>query len=192
MFKASIIIGIMFIVATSLNAALPVKARVPGGIGLLLVPRGETELVIYKEPKIGRVTEKTVKAFPALQFIHTDPQKIPVIVTSRKPGFYRVIFDDGEREGWIDSRISQVEFFRWQELLPGRTISLISGLRKEFYTLKNLPTPSAPVISQIEKGRPCAALSIDGDWMQVRTETNATGWFRWQDENGRLVISFSL
>lgn len=191
-FRIGIILFVTLIATTALNAAQPVKARVPAGIGLLLLLPESRELVIYRAPKLERLAEITPKALPRLQFITSDTQHVPLVVTSRKPGFYRVVYDDGEREGWIDDRMSAGQFYRWEELLPKRAVSLISGLRKEFYSLKSSPFVSSATVSTIEKGRPLTVLSLEGIWMQVITETGTPGWIRWQDENSRLVIGFAI
>lgn len=185
------LLAIIFTV-TTLNAAQPAKARVPAGIGLLLLPEERRELVIYREPKIERLIVQPLKALPALQFITVRQQQVPIVVTSSKPGFYRVVYDDGEREGWIDAGRSDETFLRWHKLLPGRKVMLISGLRKEFYTLRSSPTLFASATVPVEKGKPLAVIAIDNNWMQIRTEAGSSGWLRWQDENGRLVIGFGL
>lgn len=192
MLRLAIILFATFFLTNSLNAAQPVKARVPGGIGLLLLQSNHKELIIYREPQLARIAEKPLKALPQLQFITNMTQQVPIVVTSRKPGFCRIVYDDAEREGWIEAGKSGEQFLRWADLLPGRKVSLITGLRKEFYSLKSSPTTSAATVAPIEKGKPFAVISVESSWMQVMTDSKATGWIRWQDENGRLVIGFGL
>lgn len=192
MLRLVIILFFTFFLTNSLSAAQPVKARVPGGIGLLFLQPDHKELAIYREPQLTRIAEKTPESLPPLQFITTMTQQIPIVVTSRKPGFYRIVYDHAEREGWIEAGKSGEQFLRWADLLPGRKVSLITGLRKEFYTLKSSPTPSAATVAPIEKGKTLTVISVESCWMQVMTDSKATGWIRWQDENGRLVIGFGL
>ena len=150
MFRLAIILFATFFLTSRLNAAQPVKARVPGGIGLLLLQSDHKELIIYREPQLKRIADKPLKSLPQLQFITNMTQQVPIVVTSRKPGFYRIVYDDAEREGWIEAGKNEEQFLRWADLLPGRKVSLITGLRKEFYTLKSSPTPSAATVAPIE------------------------------------------
>jgi SH3-like domain-containing protein len=178
------------------TAAAPVKARVPSGIGILLIHAGTAEktapLVIFREPSLGRVAEIGADRLPSLSQSVSSPEGvIPVIVTVKKSGWYRIIYDDSEREGWIEGSSSQ-QFYRWEELLRNRPITLIGGLRKEFYLLRRSPDISAEGISPLEKGSRVTALVADGDWIKVSTVSQTDGWIRWRDENGRLVIALSL
>jgi len=177
-------------------AAAPVKARVPGGIGILLIHTGAAEkaapLIIFKEPSLGRIAEIGADRFPSLSQSVSSPEGIlPIIVTSKKSGWYRIIYDDSEREGWIEGRSSQ-QFYRWEELLRNRPVSLIGGLRKEFYLLRRSPDISAESITSLGKGSRVTALNVDGDWIKVSTDSRTEGWIRWRDENGRLMIALNL
>jgi len=176
--------------------AAPVKARIPSGIGILLInkaPAGiNSPIVIYKEPSLGRLAELDLGRLPSLsQSISSPDLSVPVIVTLKKSGWYRIIYDDGEREGWIEG-LSGYQFIKWDELLRDRSVSLIGGLRKEFYTLRREATVSSKQIEPVEKGKLFTPLQIKGDWMLVITNSGAEGWLRWQDDNSRLVISTTL
>ncbi len=177
-------------------AASPVKARVLSGIGIVLLnsePAAKpSPLAIFREPSLGRITEVDINSLPALAQAITSPDgTIPAIVTSKKSGWYRIIYDDGEREGWIKGRSSH-QFYRWEELLRNRSASLISGLRKEFYLLHKTPDSSSDSIFTLGKGSRVTALEVEGDWIRVFTDSRMEGWLRWRDENERLVIAITL
>lgn len=182
--------------ALPVAAAAPVKARIPSGIGILLinkVPAGiNSPIIIYKEPSLGRLAELEPGRLPSLsQSISSPDLSVPVIVTLKKSGWYRIIYDDGEREGWIEKHPGY-QFIKWDELLKDRSVSLIGGLRKEFYTLRREATVSSEQIEPVEKGKLFTPLHIDGDWMLVTSNSGAQGWLRWKDDNSRLVISTTL
>jgi len=184
------------IVASSAAAASPVKARIPGGIGIVLLHTGLSEksspLAIFREPALGRITEVATTRLPALaQSIAIPEGTNAAIVTSKKPGWYRIIYDEGEREGWIKGR-SFYQFYRWKELLRNRPVSLLGGLRKEFYLLHITPGNSSGSIYTLGKGSVVTSLEIAGDWMKILTESRLEGWIRWRDENERLVIALTL
>jgi hypothetical protein len=196
MLKLLALLASITIFVAPATAAAPVKARVPGGIGILLIHAGTAEktapLVIFREPSLGRVAEIDAGRLPSLSQSFSSPEGvIPVIVTVKKSGWYRIIYDDSEREGWLEGSSSQ-QFNRWEELLRNRAVSLIGGLRKEFYLLRRIPDISAEGISPLGKGSRVTALVADGDWIKVSTDSLTEGWIRWRDENGRLVISLSL
>ena len=187
---------IISLLALPAAAAPPVKARVPSGIGIVLINHGSTEkpsvLALYKEPSLGRLTGIAAKELPSLaRSITSSEMTIPAIVTSKKSGWYKIIYDDGEREGWIKG-LSAYQFYRWEELLRNRPVSLIGGLRKEFYLLRRSPDSSAESIVSLSKGSSVIALDVEGDWIRAMADSRTEGWLRWRDENSRLVIGVTL
>ncbi len=186
-----------FLVFTSpVSAATSVKARIPSGIGILKIKKvpvgANSPIVIYKEPSLGRLAEIEAGSLPPLaQSIASSALSVPVIVSLKKSGWYRIIYDNGEREGWIEGR-SGYQFIKWEDLLINRPVALISGLRKEFYTLHRDATASSEQIESVEKGELFTPLRVNGDWVLLMTDSGAQGWLRWRDDNGRLVISTAL
>jgi len=185
-----------FLVSALPAAAAPAKARIPTGIGILLINKVtvgiHSPIVIYKEPSLGRVAEMEPGNLPSLsQSISSSDLSVPVIVTLKKSGWYRIIYDDGEREGWIKGR-SGYQFTKWDELLINRPCALIGGLKNDFYTLYRDATISAKQIETVEKGKPFTPIKINGDWVLITTNSGAQGWLRWRDDNSRLVISTTL
>lgn len=196
MLKATALLLTLLISVTPASAAPPVKARILSGIGILLISKVQTEertaIIIYKEPSLGRITTIEEGRLPLLsQSISSPDGLIPVIVTSKKSGWYRIIYDDGEREGWIEGR-SAYKFRRWEELLRNRPAALIGGLRKEFYTLRREAKLSAEQLDTVEKGFKFTSQYLDGDWIRVNAGSQTQGWLRWRDDNSRLVISIIL
>jgi hypothetical protein len=99
----------------------------------------------------------------------------------------RIIYDEAEREGWVETGRS-MEFRRWGEFLDGRPIALLPGLRKEFYLLRSAAALSAAPGKAVDKARPLVAGEVDGDWVHVRGGDDLSGWLRWRDENDRVTI----
>lgn len=185
----------LLIFASPATPASPGKARIPCGIGILLINKAPKEklfpIVIYKEPRLGRVAEIDTGRLPSLSQSISCPQEfIPVIATSKKSGWYRIIYDDGEREGWIEGR-PDYQLFRWEALLRNRPIELIGGLRKEFYQLRRAPDASSEPVENMGKGSRVTAMAVQGEWVSVITP-KAQGWLRWRDDNDRLVIAVNL
>jgi len=177
-------------------AASPVKARVLSGIGIILfrsdAAKQQPALILFKEPSLGRIAALDIALIPALSQSITPPEGFtPAIVTSKKSGWYRIVYDDGEREAWIEGR-SSYQFYRWEELLKNRQVAMLGGLKKDFYLLRSGPDLSAASIAAVDKGSRVNSLFTDGDWIRVLTDSHTDGWLRWRDENSRLVISVNL
>jgi hypothetical protein len=195
MLKLFALLVSLLIFAAPAAPASPAKARIPCGIGILLIDKAPKEkllpLVIYKEPSLGRIAEIDTGRLPPLSQSVSCPQEFtPVIVTSKKSGWYRIIYDDGEREGWIEGR-SGYQLFRWDELLRNRLIELIGGLKKEFYQLRRAPDSSSELVENLGKGNRVTTMAMQGEWVSVITP-KAQGWLRWRDDNDRLVIAINL
>jgi hypothetical protein len=174
-----------------------VKARPQGGIGLLLVrtdrPGGgdrQPTLVLYREPGLGRVREMAAAALPRLPSVPESPTGMSTaIVTASRGGWLRIIYDEAEREGWLEPPRSW-EYHPWKELLAGRTVALLPGLRKEFYQLRR--SPAGEVSRPLGKGEPVRGVRLEGDWLLVRPGVGGEGWLRWRDDNGRMAIAVTV
>jgi len=176
-----------------LHAASPVKARSLSGSGLLLL-RSESgtqpfRLVLYREPGIGRIAELDAARLPQIYPAMQLPDGLrAVVVTAKKLGWYRIVYDDGEREGWLQGQPAY-RYQRWGELLPGRVVLFPAGLRKEFYLLRSEPDPAAAQLETIDRESGLTVVKVAGDWINVRRGAALSGWLRWRDDNGRLLIT---
>jgi hypothetical protein len=172
-----------------LHAASPQKARSLSGSGLLLLRsengRQPSRLVLYREPGLGRIAELDAAQLPQLCLSFNPPA---VIVTAKKLGWYRIVYDDGEREGWLQGQPAY-RYQRWEELLQGREAAFPTGLRKEFYLLRSEPDSAARQLDTIDRESSFTVVKVAGDWINVRRGGAASGWLRWRDENGRLLIA---
>lgn len=196
MLKLFTLLTAMLLATAPAAIAAPVKARVPSGIGVLLMSKvpehKRSPLIIYDEPSLGRITEINPASLPSLsQSIASGDESVPVIVTSVRAGWYRIIYDEGEREGWIEGR-SSYQFHRWKELLANREVALIGGLKKEYYLLRKTAGNTAASAETLTKGTGFISLFADGDWIRAMTGSRSQGWLRWRDDNSRLVISLQL
>jgi len=185
----------MLIVSTS-SAASPVKARPLTGIGILLIkatnPENSSTLRLYREPKLGRIAEVKVEKLPVLSpYVVAGEGRRVAVVTAKRLGWYRIIYDDGEREGWVEGRHSGT-FFRWAELLSGREAVLLPGLKKEFYQLRREPSLISDPLEQLGRGNGIYCIELDGEWLKVLTKAGKAGWLRWRDENSRLLIAVNI
>lgn len=193
MLKSVALLLLAILLAALPAAAAPLKARSLSGSGLLLLPvengPGSSPLVLYREPGLGRIAE-----LAAAQLLQIAPSPLlpdglrAVIVTDKNLGWYRVVYDDGEREGWLEGRPTY-QYQRWADLLPGRGVMYPAGLRKDYYLLRSEPAPEATPLETVNRESFLTVLKVVNDWINVRRGDEVSGWLRWRDDNGRLLIS---
>ena len=187
---AALLLSLLMLVAPA-AAASPVKARTLGGIGILLISSEKPQITLFKEPSLGRISTTDASALPLSPSIKPPEGFIAAVVTAKKGGWFRIIYDDGERDGWLEGR-ALYQFYRWEELLGNRQITLLGGLKKEYYQLRKLPELSATALEPVGKGVKVTAMRLEGEWLEVVTAAKTKGWLRWRDENNRLVIAITL
>lgn len=171
------------------HAAAPVKARPLSGIGVLTVRSGGADLVLYREPGLGRVSELPSAKLPVI-FPPPGPDsgRHHALVLSLRPGWLRIIRDDRESDGWLERRRGDL-FQTWEQFLPGRSCSLLAGLRQDSYQMRRDPSSGAETVSSVERGDPLLIGMVAGDWISVRDGRGNDGWLRWRDDNARLMIT---
>jgi hypothetical protein len=146
------------------------------------------QLVLYREPGIGRLPEHDITEFPLLnQANNSTIPGIRLAVTGRKGEWVRVIYDDAGREGWITPP-RHWGYHPWDRFLKGREVRLLSGLKKELYLLRPEPDPDTRASVTIERRQRMRVIEVMGDWMLVVIDLSGTGWLRWKDDDGRLLI----
>jgi len=189
--KVAALLLLALLTATPAADAAPLKARTQSGIGILLISRGQSQLTLYKEPSLGRIATAEAKSLPLSPSLHPPAGFIAAVVTGKKRDWYKIIYDDGEREGWIKGE-SSYRYHRWEELLDNRPVIMLGGLRKEYYQLRKSPDFSAVPLEPITKGVQVKGVRIEADWFEAVTASTVRGWLRWRDDNNRLVISIQL
>lgn len=176
-----------------LAAAAPVKARSLSGTGLLLLRsqpgENRARLTLYREPGLGRVAELDAAQLPPITPALQTPDGLPaLIVTAKKLDWYRIVYDHGERQAWLHGRPVYL-YRRWEELLPGRQIVLAAGLKKEYYALRSSSEPAGEPLQTVGRETVLTVIRVAGDWVNVRQDATLSGWLRWRDDNGRLLIA---
>ena len=174
-------------------AASQVKARPLAGIGILLIketqPGSSSTLRLYREPKLGRIAEVKLEKLPVTSpYIEAGEGRRVAVVTAKRLGWYRIIYDDGEREGWVEGRPT-VSFLKWEELLPGKGATMLPGLKKEYYQLRREPSLTSDPLELLGRGSGIYCIELAGEWLKVLVQGEKAGWLRWRDENSRLLIA---
>ena len=178
----------------SLPTASPVTRMRPyAGIGVLLLPMASLgpdepfgRLRLHDEPSMSRLENAELAKAPRHQWIFAmDEETLPLLVMARKADWLKVTYDDAGREGWIKPG-QRHGFEAWEDFWVGRVVRLLPGLQKRHYQYYGQPArePLADVTPQ----QLFRVIQVDNDWVRVQGDRNFSGWLRWQDEDGRLLI----
>lgn len=185
---------LLFTLFVPAAGAAPPPPRPDTGIGALLVraaPGATTPpvLVLYREPGIGRIAEKSVAACPNLaSILKTPADEFPLVVTALKDGWMRVIYDDAGRAAWVEP-FRRWPYLRWEEFLKGKQALLLRGLKKSHYVPRSGPDESAPELEPLTPERSLRILEVAGDRIRVLIDLTVIAWLRWRDEDGRFLIT---
>lgn len=171
------------------DAATPVKARTLSGIGVVKIPafKAVESVVLYKEPGLGQLQTLTLTNLPSLRLNGISLDRLYLPVMAKKRGWLKVVIDDSERTGWLDMRRNW-EFSNWEHFLANRQVTMLKGIRKDFYLLRKEAVITSDPFGSIEKSTSLFCREINGDWALVESGSGVSGWLRWRDENGRLLL----
>ncbi len=178
--------------ATAGSTAGPPKMRPYSGIGVVLLPGADSvtdhgePFHIYDEPGIYRKGELKGAVASGNDWIFGGQKgRTPLVVVARKGSWLRVCYDDAGREGWIEAQ-QRVIFQDWDQFLKGQAIRLLTGLRKQYYQLYQLPDRNP--LSTLTPKQLLKVLKLENDWIMVLSDQSGIGWLRWRDEDGRLLV----
>lgn len=190
-----IIVALLLVTSGAASAlGAPPPPRPDTGIGTLVVSAfpgtaDPPELILYREPGVGRIAAKSVAAFPHLaQLLKAPPGEYPLAVTARKGMWLQVIHDDAGRTAWLEPRRAW-PFISWDEILKGRGARLLRGLKKPYYVVVDEGGKALPVLEPLTPERAFRIIAVEGDRIQVLLDLTVMGWLRWRDEDGRLLIT---
>lgn len=179
-------------VASSLGA--PPPPRPDTEIGILLVSAfpgraAPPELVLYREPGVGRIVEKSAASFPHLaQVLKAQPGEYPLVVTAQKGSWLQVIHDDAGRTAWLEPRRAW-PFVPWDGVLKGKGARLLRGLKKPYYVVADEGGKTVTDLEPLTPERGFRIIEVEGDRIRILVDLTAIGWLRWRDEDGRLLIT---
>jgi SH3-like domain-containing protein len=192
-FIALLVLLTLLCTGAAYGAATPPKMRPYSGIGIVVLPdpdsgtyRGEATN-LYEEPGILRLGELDGSGTPGNAWVFgVQKDRVPLIVVARKGNWLRVCYDDAGREAWVDTQ-RRGAFQSWEQFFKGRVISLLPGLRKQYYQLYQEPDRNPlSTLTPIQKFK---VLNLEDDWVTVMSDQSTTGWLRWRDEDGRILVS---
>jgi hypothetical protein len=146
-------------------------------------------IVLYGTPGIERLAVVDVARLPSLSPAISFPAGAYAVAATGKNGnWFRVVYDDAGREGWIQGRRFW-DYFSWQDFLPGRIIVLLPDLRPSLTEVRLKPSDESPALGRISPEQKTRILEIRDEWARVRGEGGLNGWLRWCDGNGKLLFA---
>jgi len=147
------------------------------------------KIALYEAPGVDRILVVDVTRLPSLFPSLSPPSgEYAVAVTGKRGDWFRVAYDAAGREGWIRGRRFW-HFFYWSDFLPGRSVVLLPDLRDSLAEVRQEPLGSSPSLGRISSGLRMNILEIRDEWARIRCGDGRTGWFRWCDGNGKLLIA---
>ena len=161
------------------------------GKGIVILPASLSSvyLVLFELPGIRLIGNIRQKELPTLApFVKVNTNETALAVMSVREGWLRIVKDAAGREAWVELKDGW-SYRPWERYLVGRTIRLVPGLKEPLYRFRSSPTDKG---EQSGAATPCFPLrvqTVQGDWAEVVTAGQSPGWLRWQDGDGRLLVT---
>ncbi len=178
-----------------LTAAGAQELRPYSGCGVLLVrpldaerPADRAAITLYQAPDVGRIGDFPADRIPSLSSVLLWPAgDCALAVMGKKGNWLRLAYDAAGREGWV--RMERFwEYTTWDQLLKGRTVRVISGLKKGC-ALRAEPQESAKELCTLSERESFRVVEVREEWALVEGDGGLSGWIPWRDGDGRLQIS---
>ena len=176
-------------------AAAPYKPPPRTGSGVLVqrsfTPDEQVQaapLALFAEPGVSRIGE-----FPPLALPDLTPAVPPrrderyLAVYGKRGEWLQVVYDDAGRTGWLE-RPRAWRYLPWREFLRGRQVRVLGGLKQDAYRIHTEPRGDAPALDVQVKDRNLRLVEAEEGWALVIVGTEASGWLRWRDADGRFRI----
>jgi len=187
------LIPLVLLVSVSLLfAAPPQRMRPYTGIGLFLLPQSDSlsghnqPLQLFEEPGLVRMGVLNSPAVPGNEWIFAPYEgAAPLIVSARKGDWLRVVYDDAGREVWIRPE-NTGGFQSWEQFFKRQTCRMLPGLQPKYYQL--LRQPGGEQAAVLTPKQVFRVQKTENSWCLVQIDQGTTGWIRWQDEDGRLLV----
>ncbi len=176
------------------DAARRQPPRPLAGIGLLIVRAAGIEengapVPLYRRPGLDRIVELSPSRLTGLDAVIAVPSgERRAIVTSVRGGWCRIIYDDADREAWLEKPRSW-QFVPWERYLKGRFVRVLPGLRQGFAVVRQTAADTAPELAPPVRKAQLRVLQVDGDWAEVMVDFSRIGWLRWRDRDGRFLVA---
>jgi len=183
----------------SYSSVLAASERPRAGQGLLFLRPAFPEqgdeiksIVLYETPGVERIGVLDVTRLPSLAPAVSSPFGGQAIaVTGTRGNWFRVAYDDAGREGWVEGRRFWT-YFTWPDFLVGRSVVVLPGLRPALTQLLLAPSDDAQSLGLITSEQRMRVLEVRDEWLRISSEGSLSGWFRWRDRDGKLLVAVEV
>ncbi len=164
------------------------------GIGLLVVRAVGSDgdaapIPLYRQPGLDRIVELSPSRLTGLDAIlAVQKGERRAIVTGVRGRWCRIIYDDADREAWLEKPRSW-QFVPWERFLKGRFVRFLPGLRKGYGVVRQSAADTAAELVLPAKSSSIRVLQVDDDWAEVMVDFTRIGWLRWRDRDGRFLVA---
>ncbi len=173
---------------------LPVLGSSPSrpytGRGTLIIPSSalSTDAGLYEYPGVRLIRTVLVADLPSLAAsIPLKGGGIALATVALREGYARVtVAASGEAE-WLALR-ENWQILSWERFLKGKSIRLEAGLRDASYQLKQIPAEAGNGVGLTSADAVLVVEDIKEDWALIRDGKATSGWLRWRDGDGRLMV----
>ncbi len=163
------------------------------GVGILQIPPRSSNLTVqlYADPGLGRDGQLNPAAVRQLTgWLFGGDDDLYLLVTAHKEGWLRVACDDSGKEAWLHPT-RQWHFSPWARFLKGKMLHLLPNAPA--WALQAYPQP----VATRRGATPLTATTMlkvivaHDDWCYVLYNRTSSGWIRWRDPDGRLLIGLA-
>lgn len=167
------------------------QLRPSAGKGVLVIPSapGPVTAPLYEYAGTRRKGNVSFEELPSLSAsIARGKGGLYLATFALREGFARVAVARSGEEGWLELRPGW-RFIPWERFLAGRTVRLTAGLRSSAASLRQLPTEEGSVVGTLPPAASPLVDEVRDDWVLIRKNGTISGWLRWRDGDGRLLVT---
>lgn len=170
----------------------PPNLRPLAGKGVVIVPAvtPHDETIVYDSPGVRRKGSSELARLPALSSsVSRKGGETVLAAFALREGYVLVAVSASGEDGWLELR-PEWRFVTWERYLAGRTVRLMTGLRETASRLRQTPAESGATVGAVSATAPPLTVSeVRDDWALVHGRETVTGWLRWRDGDGRLLVT---
>jgi hypothetical protein len=145
-------------------------------------------LPLYELPGVKRVAEIDPRFLPPpCPVASPPPGEFAATVTDRKGNWYRIIYDEAGRKGWIQYE-RRWKYEPWETRLNGTSASVVGKQKAVAYKVRASASDDSAAVGSVFPGEEFIIEKVDQDWIRVLCP-RVSGWLRWRDREGRSLIS---
>jgi hypothetical protein len=186
----------LFLIVLLLACAVPAlavpKMRPYSGVGVVQISSLtiDDSIQLYDDPGIARCCTLNLTAVRNLNaWLFGSTYGTFLLATDHKGDWIEIEHDDAGRTGWIMPE-HHWNYLPWEQFLKGKMVVFLRNSPKNQIQLFSRPGMSEG--TPLATKRPLKVIVAQGDWAYTLIDQSSSGWIRWRDRDGRLLIGFDI